>query len=130
VLLLGSLAVLQWLDNRAEHDRLVEEHRLRLARETELDDLRKRATGLEGDVQRLTAGLTDAQKAADENSTGRQQAETEKKAVTAERDQLKEQHTKWETAIKDRDAKLEELSKQLRETRARLDEAVKRLEKK
>lgn len=130
VVLLGSLTVVQWWNNRVEHERLVVEHRQRLACENELDELRKRAASLEGDVERLKAGITDAQKTAEENSTAKTQVETEKKTVTAERDQLKEQLAKWEAAIKDRDAKLGELSNQLREARARLDEAIKRLDKK
>ena len=130
VIILGSLTIVQWWNNRVEHERLVEEHRQRLASENELEELRKRATSLEGDVERLKAGITDAQKAADENNRAKTQMETEKKTVAAERDQLKDQLTKWEAAIKDRDARLGELSNQLREARARLDEAIKRLEKK
>ncbi len=128
VAILAVVACLQWWSNRAQHEQFLEEHRVREASETELAEVRKRATSLDGDVERLKAGLTDAQKVADEGSTARQQAETQLKTLTMERDQLRQHLAKWEAAVRDRDARVEELSKQLKESRERLDEAIKRIE--
>ncbi len=128
VFVLATLAAVQWWDNRAEHARFLDENRTRQAAESELAETKKRVASLEGDVERLKAGLADAQKAADEASTARAKLEIDLKAMTAERDQLKTELAKWQAAVKDRDARIATISAQLRETRLRLDEAVQRLE--
>ena len=128
ILILAVVACLQWWANRAQHEQFLEEHRARQASETELAEIQKRAASLDGDVERLKAGLTDAQKAADDGSAARQEAETQLKALTMERDQLRQHLAKWEAAVRDRDARVEELSRQLKEARARLDEAIKRID--
>jgi chromosome segregation ATPase len=127
VIVLAVLASVQWWNNRAEHALLVEEHRAHLESEASYAEARKRADSLDGDVQRLKAGVLDAQKAADEASAARLLLEGQLKTMTAERDQLKEQVAKWEAAVNERDARLTKLSSELKEARARLDEAIQRL---
>lgn len=128
VLVLALIAGLQWWNNLAQHEQFQEERRAHVACETELTELRQRAESLDGDVLRLKAGLTDAQKAANEASTARPELEGQIKVLTAERDQLKQQLAMWETAVKDRDIRITTLSAQIKEARARLDEAIQRLE--
>jgi chromosome segregation ATPase len=128
VFVLAVLVAVQWWDNRAEHERFMTENHARQEAESQLSDTKKRVASLEGDVERLKAGLADAQKAADEASTARTKLEGDLKVMTAERDQLKTELAKWQAAVKDRDGRIATLSAQLRETRAKLDEAVQRLE--
>lgn len=122
-----AVVLLQWRNERALASEAVA-LRLQIAEaHKQANQLTARRDALEHDVSVLKETIESLQTSAE--STSRQLGEKSELAerLASEISVARQQVTAWESAIKERDARIGDLQAQLAETRNRLDEAILRL---
>ncbi len=132
-LIITCIIVFQWLKERGAQDRIVMLHGQLVTTRQDLDTEKTRSSALESDVAQLKAAVeaTFQARREDEEAMAVMTAEREARAATAaatNRDTIAKQTGLWEKALAERDAKIRELNASLTATRARLDEAIKKLQ--
>lgn len=126
-LALASLIAMQWFKERTMLSEITAIARQRDAARKETQTLETRRATLERDIATLKEALAATQQAA-ETATSELTAKSEiSQQLQTDLNTARSQVTAWETAVKERDTRIETLQSELAKTRARLDEAIAKL---